>query len=101
MNEQFTRWDAADYLENEEDMRLYLDACAKEDMGDGVLIRAALSDIARARGMTELAKKTGLSREGLYKALSERGNPSFAAMLKITHALGLSLRFTPANTKTR
>ncbi len=99
MTETFTRWDAADYLENEEDMTLYLDACAKEDGGDGSLIRAALSDIARARGMTDLARKTGLSREGLYKALSERGNPSFAAMLKIARALGLSLRFTPDTAK--
>jgi probable addiction module antidote protein len=64
MNERFTRWDAADCLESDEEMALYLDACLDEDPGDGSLIRVALNDIARARGMTQLARDTGLTREG-------------------------------------
>ncbi len=70
MVEKFSRWDSADYLKSEEDMALYFDACIEEDPGDGSLIRAALGDIARARSMTQLARETGLAREGLYKALS-------------------------------
>ena len=76
MAETFTRWDAADHLRNAEDVRLYLEACAEEDPGDGSLIRAALNDIARAQNMSRLAREIGMTREGLYKALSENGNPS-------------------------
>jgi probable addiction module antidote protein len=94
MTEQFTRWDAADYLGTREEEAMYLDACAEADSGDGSLIRAALSDIARARNMTQLAKAAGMTREGLYKALSPQGNPSFASVLKVTHALGLELHIT-------
>ena len=72
MAEKFSRWDVADYLDTEEDMALYLDACLEDDPGDGSLIRIALGDIARARGMTQLAHDTGLTREGLYKALSTK-----------------------------
>jgi len=90
------RFDIDEHLTTEEDMQLYLEACIEEDVGDGALVRTALGDIARARNMTELARKVGVSREGLYKALSEKGNPSFALMLKITRALGLELRITPA-----
>jgi probable addiction module antidote protein len=89
--EGFSRFDAADYLKNEDDARLYLDACFAEDPGDGSLIRAALSDIARAVGMTRLAHETGITREGLYKALSSNGNPEFSTILKVTRALGLKL----------
>lgn len=96
MAEKFTHWDAADYLENEEDMALYLDACLEEDAGDGSLVRAALNDIARARGMTQLAKDTGLSREGLYRALSASGNPEFSTMLKVIKALKLKLHAVAA-----
>jgi len=95
MSEQFTRWDAADYLKTEEDMARYLEACAEEDSGDGRLIQAALGDIARARSMTRLARDTGLTREGLYKALSGSGNPSFATIVKVAKALGLRLSFEP------
>jgi probable addiction module antidote protein len=91
MGEKFSRWDVADYLESEEDMALYLDACLQEDPGDGSLIRAALGDIARARGMTQLAHDTGLTREGLYKALSAEGNPSFSTIIKVIRALGVTL----------
>lgn len=91
MAEKFTRWDPVDYLDSEEDMALYLDACLDEDPGDGTLVRAALNDIARAKGMTQLARDTGLTREGLYRALSASGNPEFATMLKIIKALGMAL----------
>ena len=78
MTEIFARWDVTDQLRSPEDMRLYLEACAEEDPGDGSLIRAALNDIARAGNMSRLAREIGMSREGLYKALSEDGNPTFA-----------------------
>ena len=94
MAETFTRWDAADHLRSKEDMRLYLEACADEDPGDGSLIRAALNDIARAQNMSRLAREIGMTREGLYKALSETGNPSFATVIRITRALGMQLRIT-------
>lgn len=96
MTEKFTRWDAADYLDTEEDMALYLDACLDEDPGDGSLVRAALNDIARAHGMTQLARDTGLTREGLYKALSASGNPEFSTMLKVIRALKIKLHAAPA-----
>ena len=95
MAEKFTRWDAVDYLKSEEDMALYLDACLDDDPGDGNLIRAALNDIARARGMTQLARDTGLTREGLYRALSPEGNPEFSTMLKVIKALKIRLHAAP------
>lgn len=91
MTEKFSRWDAVDDLKSDEDMALYLDACIEEDPGDGSLIRAALGDIARARGMSQLARDTGLAREGLYKALSADGNPEFSTIMKVIKALGLKL----------
>ena len=94
MAETFTRWDAADHLQSKEDVRLYLEACAEEDPGDGSLIRAALNDIARAQNMSQLARDIGMTREGLYKALSENGNPSFATVMRVTRALGMHLRIT-------
>ena len=94
MAETFTRWDVADHLQSKEDVRLYLEACAEEDPGDGSLIRAALNDIARAQNMSQLARDIGMTREGLYKALSENGNPSFATVMRVTRALGMHLRIT-------
>ena len=94
MSEAFTRWDVTEHLPTREDARLYLEACAEEDPGDGSLIRAALNDIARAGNMSRLARDAGMSREGLYKALSEDGNPSFATVMRITRALGLNVRIT-------
>jgi probable addiction module antidote protein len=93
---KLSRWDVVDHLKTDEDMALYLDACVEEDEGDGSLIRAALGDIARARGMTQLAKDTGLAREGLYKALSADGNPEFATIMKVIKALGLKLHVQTA-----
>ena len=91
MSEQFTRWDPVDYLESAEDVAMYLDACLEEDTGDGKVVRAALNDIARAQGMTQLAKATGITREGLYKALSPTGNPEFSTILKVIKALKIRL----------
>ncbi len=94
MNEQFTRWDPIDHLQSEEDMAMYLDACLDEDPGDGSVVRAALNDIARAQGMTQLARATGITREGLYKALSPTGNPEFSTILKVIKALKIKLHAT-------
>lgn len=94
MPEEFTRWDVTERLQSKEEVTLYLEACTEEDPGDGSLVRAALNDIARAQNMSQLAREAGLTREGLYKALSESGNHSFATVLKITRALGMRLRIT-------
>ena len=85
-------WDAAEHLKSDADMAAYLEA-ALED-GDPALIAAALGDIARAKGMSEIARETGLGRESLYKALSPEGNPEFATVLKVVRALGLRLHAT-------
>ena len=94
MTEKFTRWDVTEHLRTREDVRLYLEACADEDPGDGSLIRAALNDIARAKNMSLLAREIGMTREGLYKALSVNGNPTFTTVMRITRALGMQLRIT-------
>ena len=82
-------WDMAEHLKTDEDMAAYWEA-ALED-GDPVLITHVLGTIARAKGMTQLARDTGLGRESLYKALSAEGNPEFATVLKVVRALGLKL----------
>ena len=87
-------WDPAEHLETEADMAAYLEAALEE--GDPALVAAALGDIARAKGMTQLARETGLGRESLYKALSPSGNPEFATVMKVVAALGLKLHATPA-----
>jgi probable addiction module antidote protein len=89
--EKFSRYDVVDYLKTEKDIAGYLEACMEEAGDDAAYIAAALGDIARARGMAQLAKDTGISREGLYKALSADGNPSLATVLKVVKALGLKL----------
>jgi len=81
--------DAAEHLTTEDDMAAYLEA-ALED-GDPALVAAALGDIARAKGMSQIARETGLGRESLYKALSPDGNPEFSTVLKVVRALGLRL----------
>lgn len=85
------KWDSAEHLETEEDIAQYWAACLEEAGDDPAFITAALGHIARARGMTQLARDTGLTREGLYKALSPDGNPEFATVLKVIRALGLEL----------
>lgn len=96
MKEEFKPFDAAEYLETVEDMAGYLDACLDEDTGDGMLVRLALKDIARAYGMTQVARDTGLGRESLYKALGRGGNPEFATIMKVIKALGLKLHASTA-----
>ena len=91
MIETFTSWDVTEHLRTEEDDRLYLEAAFEEDLGDGRLIRAALSDIVRGRDMSELAQEVGVRREELSVALSENGDPSFGIVLKIIRALGMRL----------
>ncbi|HDS1734125.1 addiction module antidote protein [Pseudomonas sp. BP8] len=86
---KLTRWDAADHLKTDQDVALYLEACLEEN--DPALLAAALGDVARARGMSQLARDTGLTREGLYKALSAEGNPSLATIMKVMAALGVKL----------
>jgi probable addiction module antidote protein len=93
--ETFSRYDTVDYLKSEADIAAYLEAVMED--GDPSLIAAALGDIARARSITQLARDTQMSREGLYKALSGEGNPSFATILKVAKALGLKVSFQPAS----
>ncbi|MFO7556969.1 MAG: putative addiction module antidote protein [Desulfobacterales bacterium] len=86
-------YDAAEYLETPEDMAAYLEA-AFED-GEPAVVVKALGAIARARGMSQIARDTGLGRESLYKALSPEGNPKFATVMKVVRALGLKLHAEP------
>ncbi|PPA72674.1 putative addiction module antidote protein [Achromobacter spanius] len=88
---QTNKYDIAERLRTPEEMALYLDACIEESDGDASFIAKALGDIARAQGMTKVAKDTGMSRESLYKALSGDRSPDFATILKVTGALGISL----------
>ena len=86
-----TRWDSAEFLQSEEDIAGYLQAIADEN--DPALLIHALGVVARARGMTQMAKDTGITRESLYRALSATGNPEFATVMKVARALGLGLAF--------
>ncbi|MDD2998449.1 MAG: putative addiction module antidote protein [Candidatus Riflebacteria bacterium] len=98
-----TRYDVAEHLRNPEEMAAYLEACLEEADGDAAFIGKALGDIARAKGMTQVARDAGLSRESLYKALSGDRKPGFDTILKIIKALGLKLHaeacLTPATLK--
>ena len=86
-----TPWDSADYLRTEEERASYLAAALEESPDDAAFITTALGTVARSRNMSQLARDTGLTREGLYKALSPEGNPSFGTVLKVMHALGVQL----------
>ena len=86
-----TPYDVAEHLRTPEDMAAYLDAWLKEAPDDAAGIAKALGDIARAKGMAQVARDAGLSRESLYRALSANGNPSFATVLKVAKALGMKL----------
>ena len=86
-----TRYDVAEHLRTPEEMAAYLEACLDEAEGDAAFIAKALGDIARARGMTQVARDTGLSRESLYKALSGERSPDLDTVLKVVNALGLRL----------
>lgn len=91
MSIKTTRWDSAEYLETEEDIQLYLEACMEDAGDDPAFIVHALGVIARAKNMSQLARDTGLTREGLYKALSPEGNPTFSTVAKVAKALGLQI----------
>src|SRR5437868_7809924 len=90
-----SRYDVAEHLRTPKEMAAYLEACLEEADGDAAFIAKALGDIARAKGMTQVARETGLSRESLYKALSGDRSPSFDTILKVIQALGLRLRAQP------
>ncbi|GLQ88518.1 addiction module antidote protein [Dyella flagellata] len=89
-------FDVAEHLRTPEEMALYLDACIAESDGDATFIAKALGDIARAQGMSKVARDAGLSRESLYKALSGERNPDFSTILKVARALGLQLHASAA-----
>ena len=86
-----TRYDVAEHLRTPAEMAAYLEACLDEADGDAAFVAKALGDIARAKGMTQVARDAGLSRESLYKALSGERTPNFDTILKVIRALGLSL----------
>lgn len=89
-------YDVTEHLRTPEEMAAHLDAWLEEAPDDIAGIARALGDIARAKGMSQVAKDAGLSRESLYRALSENGNPSFATVLKVAKALGVRLHAQPA-----
>ena len=86
-----TRYDVSEHLRTPEEMAAYLEACFEEANGDAAFIAKALGDIARAKGMAQVARDSGLSRESLYKALSGERSPGFDTILKVMDALGLKL----------
>ena len=92
-SETFSPFDSADYLATFDDVAAYLEAVIDEGDDDPAHITQALGAIARSGNVSELARRAGMSREGLYKALSPDGNPSFATVLKVSRALGLRLHF--------
>ena len=94
MTEKFSRYDSADYIKTDEDMALYFATCLEEN--DPALITHALGVIARAKGMTQLARDTGLSRESLYKSLSGERAPSSDTLFKVLKALGFKLTVAPS-----
>ncbi len=95
MSEEYKKFDAADYVRTEADVRELLRAAADEDLGDGTVIRAVLKHVAQTKNLSALARDTGLNRGNLYEALSEDGNPTLATLLKITRSLGLRLHLEP------
>lgn len=88
-----SNFDASEYIENEEDAIAYLNAAA--ETGDSALLQAAIGDIAKARGMGQIAKEAGVGRESLYKSLNKEGNPSFRTIVKVVDALGGRLVIEP------
>lgn len=92
-----TRYDVAEHLRTPKEMAAYLEACIERANGDAAFIAKALGDIARAKGMTKVARDAGLSRESLYKALSGDRSPGFDTILKVVDALGLKLHAEPAH----
>ncbi len=93
MTIETSRWDIVDHLDSDEKIALFLEAIFEE--GDPAAIAGAIGEVARARGMSQVAKDAGLSRENLYRALSEGGNPEFATILKVIRAIGYDLTVIP------
>ena len=93
MATEFKPYDSAEYLHSLEDIAYYLEAAVEEAGDDAAFITQAIGVIARSQNFSELARKVDMSREGLYKALSNNGNPSFATIYKVARALGLKLEF--------
>lgn len=89
-----TRWDASEYLDNDEAIAAYLNAAFEE--GDPAFIAASIGHVAKAKGMSQIARETGLSRENLYRALGDGGNPELSTMTKVMRALGMRIRIAPA-----
>lgn len=89
-----TKWDVQDHLNTPEDVAAYLEAIFED--GDPALIAAGLGDIARSKGISQMAEQTGISRAGLYKALSADGDPRLSTLLGVIRALGLTLTVAPA-----
>jgi len=96
-----TKYDVSEHLRTSEEMAAYLEACIEEANGDAAFIAKALGDIARAKGMSQVARDSGRSRESLYKALSGERSPGFDTVLKVIGALGIGLRAEVAHTKTQ
>lgn len=88
-----TRWDVTQHLDTDEKIALFLEAVFEE--GDSATIAAAIGEVARARGMSQIAKDAGLSRENLYRALSGDGNPEFGTVIKVIKAMGFDLKIAP------
>lgn len=91
--DEYMRFDAADYLDNLDDVTGYLQIALEESTEDPAAVPRALGAIARSGNMSELARRVGMSRDGLYKALSDQGNPTWSTVLKVCEALGLKLSF--------
>lgn len=93
---QYQRFDAADYLETLDDVAAFLEAALEDSVDDPSAVPHALGIIARSQNMSELARRVGMSRDGLYKALSADGSPTWSTILKVTNALGLRFELHPA-----
>jgi probable addiction module antidote protein len=96
MTTKLSEWDGAKYLQTREDVALYLAACFAEGGSDAAFLAQALDDIARSPGLAQLARETGLDGDGFARSLAPDGRPSFEALLKLIHALGLQLRVEPS-----
>ncbi|MDR6815141.1 putative addiction module antidote protein [Neorhizobium sp. 2083] len=99
MTVETKKWDIVEHLDTDERIALFLEAVFED--GDPAVIAAAIGDVARARGMSQIAKEAGLSRENLYRALSEGGNPEFATIFKVIRAIGYDLTVVPHGSAAR
>lgn len=100
MTTEFTPWDVQDQLKTPEDCAAFVQAVVEEAGDDTAFIVKALGEVAKAKGMAAVARDAGITREGLYKAVSDKGNPSFATVMRLIRALGLEIHLTPAPAET-